>query len=72
MTGEEIDLSDAEWHRSSLSAPNGQCVEVAFIGRRVAVRDSKNPDGAALIFTPDEWRAFTGGVHLQEFELPAG
>lgn len=26
----------------------------------VAVRDSKDPDGPALVFTPDAWRAFVG------------
>jgi hypothetical protein len=28
----------------------------------VAVRDSKDPDGAALIFTPADWEAFTAGL----------
>ncbi len=31
-----------------------------------ALRDSKNPDGPKLIFTPDEWRAFTERVKLSE------
>ena len=35
----------------------------------VAMRDSKNPEGAALIFTPDEWIAFTAGVLDGEFDL---
>ena len=34
------------------------------------MRDGKNPDGPALIFTPDEWRAFTAGVQDGEFDLP--
>ncbi|MEU7749686.1 MULTISPECIES: DUF397 domain-containing protein [unclassified Nonomuraea] len=67
---EDKDLLGASWRTSSLSGGNGQCVEVAFIGQHVAVRDSKNPDAAVLIFTPGEWRAFTGGVHLNEFEFP--
>lgn len=35
----------------------------------VGVRDSKDPDGAALAFTPDEWEAFTAGVRGGEFDL---
>jgi hypothetical protein len=37
----------------------------------VAVRDSKNPDGPKLVFTPSEWKAFLGGVRTGEFDLPA-
>ncbi|TDD21356.1 DUF397 domain-containing protein [Nonomuraea diastatica] len=32
-----------------------------------AVRDSKNPTGPALIFTPGEWNAFISGVKSGEF-----
>lgn len=34
---------------------------------RVGVRDSKNPDGPALIFTPDEWSAFTSVIQHNKF-----
>ncbi|WP_345409417.1 DUF397 domain-containing protein [Nonomuraea salmonea] len=45
------------------------CVEVATnLPGMIAVRDSKNPAGSALVFTPDEWRAFLGGVKLGEFD----
>jgi hypothetical protein len=33
------------------------------------VRDSKDPQGPVLLFTPDEWRAFVGGVRNGEFDL---
>ncbi|GAA4206125.1 hypothetical protein GCM10022252_67770 [Streptosporangium oxazolinicum] len=68
---EKLDLSRAEWWTSSLSGSNGQCVQIAFLGKRVAVRDSKDPDGPTLVFTSGEWRAFAGGVRLGEFEAPA-
>jgi hypothetical protein len=42
---------------------------VAFAGGAIAVRDSKNPVGPALIFTPDEWDAFVGGAKDGEFDL---
>jgi hypothetical protein len=43
-------------------------VEVAHLDDGlVGVRDSKNPGGPALVFTPGEWDAFTGGVTDGEF-----
>jgi Domain of unknown function (DUF397) len=63
-----VDLSTAGWRKSSRSTSNG-CVEVAFVGDRVAVRDSKDPGGAVLIFTAHEWASFLGGVRDGEFDL---
>ncbi|MFE7796431.1 DUF397 domain-containing protein [Nocardia sp. NPDC057440] len=66
-----VDLSRARWFKSSRSASNGQCVEVAFLDAGlVGVRDSKNPTGPALVFTPGEWSAFTAGVQDGEFDRP--
>ncbi|HXF20628.1 MAG TPA: DUF397 domain-containing protein [Streptosporangiaceae bacterium] len=56
-----MDLTSATWRKSSYSGGNGgNCVEVAVLagGRRV-VRDSKDPAGPALTFSPAAWRAFT-------------
>lgn len=52
------------WRKSSHSASNGgACVEVARPRpAAVAVRDSKDPDGPKLIFTPDAWSAFTASI----------
>ncbi|HKN96498.1 MAG TPA: DUF397 domain-containing protein [Pseudonocardiaceae bacterium] len=46
MTASHDDLSALTWRTSSYSSGNGQCVEVAFEGERVAVRDSKHPESA--------------------------
>ncbi|MFF3665521.1 DUF397 domain-containing protein [Microtetraspora malaysiensis] len=65
-----IDLSSAAWRRSERSGVNGNCVEVAELpDGQIGVRDSKNPDGPVLVFTPGEWDAFIGGVKDGEFDL---
>lgn len=56
------DLSEAKWFKSSRSGGDKACVEVAFLTGGVGVRDSKDPTGPALIFTPDEWETFTTGL----------
>jgi hypothetical protein len=67
-----VDLSGAAWFKSSRSKDATACVEVAHLdGGIVGVRDSKNPTGPALVFTPAEWDAFTGGVNDGEFNRPA-
>jgi Domain of unknown function (DUF397) len=66
-----MDLTGAQWHKSSFSGSNGgACVEVARnLPGIVAVRDSKDREGPALVFTPDEWLAFLDGVRADEFDL---
>lgn len=55
------DLTDALWRKSTRSGGNGgECVEVSGnLPGLVAVRDSKDPAGPVLTFTPDAWTAFT-------------
>ncbi|MFI5719901.1 DUF397 domain-containing protein [Nocardia sp. NPDC051750] len=54
-----VDLSSARWFKSRHSGGGADCVEVAHLDSgAVAVRDSKNPTGPALVFTPAEWDAF--------------
>jgi Domain of unknown function (DUF397) len=54
-------LEHADWRKSIFSSSNGgNCVEVARnLPGVVAVRDSKDPGGPALVFTPADWEAFT-------------
>ncbi|MFA3878742.1 DUF397 domain-containing protein [Streptomyces sp. MMCC 100] len=62
------DMTGVRWLRSSYSTGANNCVETArpsagpWAGL-LAVRDSKNPAGPALLFSPGSWTAFTAGVH---------
>lgn len=54
-----IDLTKATWRKASYSGgTGGNCVEVAGVGDRFAVRDSKHPSGPALAFDVADWTAF--------------
>jgi len=64
------DLDGLTWGKSSYSGDAAQCVETAVLpDRRIAVRDSKHPGDAVLIYTPAEWRAFIAGAKAGEFDL---
>ena len=61
----ELDLSRAEWRKSSYSSQSGNCVEVAAnMPGTVAVRDSKHPEGPRLLIPAAEWRAFVRGLKV--------
>jgi Domain of unknown function (DUF397) len=64
MAAHHPDLAPAQWRKCTRSSSTGQnCVEVATnLPGLIAIRDSKNPDGPNLIFTPGEWAAFTQKV----------
>jgi hypothetical protein len=55
-----VGLYTTVWRKSSRSGSGGgnNCVEVAFAGPAVAVRDSKDPDGDALVFSDRQWSGF--------------
>ncbi|MFI1679176.1 DUF397 domain-containing protein [Streptomyces sp. NPDC020607] len=59
------ELGNAIWRKSSYSgggSSGGDCVEVADLPHRTAVRDSKNPCGPALSFSSTAWSGFVSRV----------
>lgn len=64
------ELRAATWIKSSYSGSNGgNCVEVAELPNGLrGIRDSKDPSGPSLIFTPTEWNTFIEGVKNCELD----
>ena len=59
----------AHWFKSGDSNDVG-CVEVAFRGDHVGVRDTKDRSKAPHVFTRHEWECFLAGAKRGEFDLP--
>ncbi|MDI9882955.1 DUF397 domain-containing protein [Streptomyces sp. HNM0645] len=63
------ELSSVQWIKSSHSNATGNCVELAALpDGRVAVRNSRDPQGPALVYTRDEVEAFVAGARGGEFD----
>lgn len=64
-----VDLTGAAWRKSTRSNGSTQCVEVARnLPGVIAVRDSKDPHGPALVFTPQGWSTFLSGIRHGTFD----
>lgn len=67
------ELSGVQWHISTRSSSGGgSCVEAGPLddgSGRVALRHSHYPDGQAIVYTAEEWAAFTAGVRDGEFDF---
>ncbi|MBV9013142.1 MAG: DUF397 domain-containing protein [Pseudonocardiales bacterium] len=62
-------LAGVAWRKSTRSGCRGNCVEAAaLIGGEIALRNSRHPNGPALIFTRDEMTAFLAGAKDGEFD----
>ena len=62
-------LAGVDWRRSKLSGASGNCVEVAPLASgEIAMRNSRFPDGPALIYTKEEMAAFLAGAKDGEFD----
>ena len=58
MSRNDLEVSDLQWRKARGSANNGACVEVAPVNGQIAVRDSKNPGGRLLRYSPQSWQDF--------------
>ncbi len=64
----KADFESADWRKSTFSG-GGNCVEVASVDGRIAVRDSKDRLGPILTFSSAEWEAFIKGIMNGQFNL---
>lgn len=63
-------LPAVSWQKSRRSNPSGNCVELAMLpgGTEVAIRNSRFPQGPALIYTSAEIAAFVRGAKDGDFD----
>ena len=60
--------TDTPWIKAARSGASGDCVELRRRAGAIEVRDSKDPDGPVLRFTPSEFAAFLDGARKAEFD----
>ncbi|MBV9381742.1 MAG: DUF397 domain-containing protein [Streptosporangiaceae bacterium] len=65
-----VNIYETSWKKSSYSAANGNCIEVAHLANRsIGVRDSKNASIPPLSFTATGWQVFVGAVKRGQLDL---
>lgn len=63
-------VNGARWRTSTYTSGGGaQCVEIASLPGHTAVRDSKQPNGPALLFGPGAWSAFLNDAKTGALDL---
>lgn len=55
-------IQPMNWRKALHSIGNGECVEVASAGRRIAVRDSEDRNGIQLTYPTQSWRPFVSRI----------
>jgi hypothetical protein len=60
--------TDTPWIKATRSGPQGDCVELRRHAEAVEVRDSKDPHGPVLRFTPSEFTAWLDAAKHAEFD----
>lgn len=60
-------LTRATWRTASYSQGNGSCVEVADLdGGQIAVRDTKDRGGLAIVMPAGTWRSFLARTRVSD------
>ncbi|WP_329129166.1 DUF397 domain-containing protein [Streptomyces sp. NBC_01476] len=66
-------ITGVQWIKSGRSNQSGNCVEVAMLpDGSVAMRNSRHPDGPALVYTQAELTAFVEGAKDGDFDAFTG
>ena len=68
MRSSGAEYSGLIWRKPRRSVGNGACVEVAPGAGSVAIRDSKDPEGPALVCSASRWQALLDGVRNGKYD----
>lgn len=68
MSLSQGELDQLRWRKAKRSKANGACVEVAPAAGAIVIRDSKDPQGPVLNYSPESWRSFIGEIRIGHFD----